>query len=113
MNYDELENLINKQRYTAEDKMALRNAADAAGIKYTLRKDCKSCYEKIALALYERLREDSCHAVSADGFRFQKAGDSFKINGEIWNEATLAGRLVGVLPVSVIALYFEKVREDL
>lgn len=106
----EIENLINKPRLTAEDKKAIRKAADEAGIEYVVKNGCRDCYDKLLLRLFEAKGGGEAN-VSLDGYRFRDARRSFRHNGIVYSNETIAGLRVGHLHPVIIKSNFVKVEE--
>ncbi|MCQ2319282.1 MAG: hypothetical protein MJZ90_10260 [Bacteroidales bacterium] len=88
MNVEEIEYLINKGRLTDEDKSAINDAADALGITYTIRRNCRKCYDNILLKLYEKRRE-AARNVSIDGYALRNVSDDFIVRGVRYNNVTI------------------------
>lgn len=110
MDTREIENLINKSRLTAEDKKAIRKAADEAGIEYVVRQGCRNCYERLLLRLYEAKGGGEAN-VSIDGYRFRDTKRSFRHNGIVYSNETISGLRVGHLHPVIINSNFVKVEE--
>lgn len=110
MDTREIENLINKPRLTAEDKKAIRKAADDEGLEYMVRQGCRNCYDKLLLRLYEAKGGSEAN-VSLDGYRFRDARRSFRHNGIVYSNETIAGLCVGHLHPVIIKSNFVKVEE--
>lgn len=105
MEIGEIEYLIQKSALTANEKRAIREAADAAGLKYSVRKECRDCYERLLLRLYE-LAENKELNTSPDGWRFKNPRQSFQYNGVIYNNETIKGLLVGHLHPVILKANF-------
>lgn len=110
MDARDIEILINKPRLTAEDKKAIRKAADDEGLEYTLKQGCRDCYDKLLLRLYEAKGGGEAN-VSLDGYRFRDARRSFRHNGIVYSNETIAGLRVGHLHPVIIKSNFVKVEE--
>lgn len=110
MDARDIEILINKTRLTAEDKKAIRKAADEEGLEYVLRQGCRNCYDKLLLRLYEAKGGGEAN-VSLDGYRFRDARRSFRHNGIVYSNETIAGLRVGHLHPVIIKSNFVKVEE--
>lgn len=105
--------MIEKQRLTAEDKAAVKEEADRLGIAYTLKQGCRSCYDKLLLKIYDAHREDVAAAVSVDGYRLKNPLHGFRIyNGELFDNNTVAGKVVGKLHPAIVRDYFVKVKTE-
>ena len=111
MDTRDIEILINKPRLTAEDKKAIRKAADDEGIEYVVRQGCRDCYDKLLLKLYEA-KGGSRVNVSIDGYRFRDTKRSFRCNGIVYSNETIAGLRVGMLHPSIIEANFVKEEQD-
>lgn len=110
MEIKEIERLIEKQRLTAEDKAAVKAEADRLGIAYTLKQGCRSCYDKLLLKLYDAHREEVVAAVSFDGYRLKNPLHGFRTyNGELFDNTTVTGKVVGKLHPAIVREYFVKV----
>jgi hypothetical protein len=109
MEIGEIEYLIQKPSLTEAERKAIREAADAAGLKYTVRKGCRDCYERMLLRLYE-LAENKELNTSPDGWRFKNPRQSFQYNGVIYNNETIKGLRVGNLHPVILRANF--VRAD-
>lgn len=109
MDIDVIEYLIQKSALTSSEKRSIREAADAAGLKYTIRQGCRDCYEKLLLRIYE-LAEKKELNTSPDGWRFKSPRQSFQYNGTIYNNETIKGLRVGHLHPVIIKANF--VRTD-
>lgn len=109
MEIREIEYLIQKSALTTHEKRAIREAADSAGLTYTIRQGCRDCYERLLLRLYE-LAEKKELNTSPDGWRFKNPRQSFQYNGTIYNNETIKGLRVGHLHPVIIKANF--VRAD-
>lgn len=109
MDINVIEYLIQKSALTSSEKRAIRDAADAAGLKYTIRQGCRDCYERLLLQLYE-LAEKKELNTSPDGWRFKNPRQSFQYNGVVYNNETIKGLNVGHLHPVIIKANF--VRAD-
>ena len=94
MELAEIELLINKSALSTSDKKAIRAAADAAGLKYTVKQGCRDCYERLLLRLYE-LADGLELNTSLDGWKFRNTRMSFQHNGVIYNNETIKGAACG------------------
>ena len=112
MEIGEIEYLIQKSALTANEKHAIREAADAAGLKYTVRKGCRDCYERLLLRLYEAAADGALNT-SPDGWRFKNPRQSFQYNGVIYNNETIKKLRVGNLhPVILKANFVRSEKEE-
>ena len=110
MELKDIERLIEKQRLTAEEKTAVKEEADRLGIAYTLKQGCRSCYDKLLLKLYDAHREDVEAAVSVDGYRLKNPLHGFRTyTGELFDNTTVADKVVGKLHPHIVREYFVKV----
>ena len=113
MEIKEIERLVEKQRLTAEDKAAVKAEADRLGIAYTLKQGCRSCWEKLLLKIYDAHREEVAAAVSVDGYRLKNPLHGFRTyNGELFDNTTVAGKVVGKLHPRIVREYFVKVETE-
>lgn len=113
MEIKDIERLIEKQRLTAEDKAAVKAEADRLGIAYTLKQGCRSCYDKLLLKLYDAHREEVAAAVSLDGWRLKNPLHGFRTyNGELFDNTTVAGKVVGNLHPNIVREYFVKAETE-
>lgn len=110
MDTRDIEILINKPRLTAEDKKAIRKAADDEGFEYVVRQGCRDCYDKLLLRLYEAKGGGEAN-VSLDGYRFRDTKRSFLHNGIVYSNETIAGLRVGHLHPVIIKSNFVKVED--
>lgn len=110
MDTRDIEILINKSRLTADDKKAIRKAADDEGLEYVVRQGCRNCYDKLLLRLYEAKGGGEAN-VSLDGYRFRDVLRSFRHNGIVYSNETIAGLRVGHLHPVIIKSNFVKVEE--
>lgn len=111
MEIGEIEYLIQKPALTANEKRAIREAADAAGLKYTVRKGCRDCYERLLLRLYE-LAENKELNTSQDGWRFKNPRQSFQYNGVVYNNETIKGLRVGHLHPVILKANFVRAEKE-
>ena len=113
MEIKDIERLIEKQRLNAEDKAAVKAEADRLGIAYTLKQGCRSCYDKLLLKLYDAHREEVAAAVSLDGYRLKNPLHGFRTyNGELFDNITVTGKVVGKLHQAIVREYFVKVETE-
>lgn len=113
MTRERIEELMATKPWTKEMKAEIREAADALGLKYIIREGarCRECYDKLLVRIYEATEVGA--AVSLDGWRLKDPRHSFRtFGGELWSNATIAGKEVGNLHQNIIDAYFEKVGED-
>lgn len=109
MDINVIEYLIQKPALTSSEKRAIREAADAAGLKYTIRQGCRDCYERLLLQLYE-LADHKELNTSLDGWKFRNIRRSFQHGGVIYNNETIKGLRVGHLHPVILQANF--VRAD-
>lgn len=113
MEIKDIERLVEKQRLTAEDKAAVKAEADRLGIAYTLKQGCRSCYDKLLLKIYDAHREEVAAAVSLDGYRLKNPLSGFRTyNGELFDNTTVTGKVVGKLHPHIVREYFVKVETE-
>lgn len=113
MEIKDIERLVEKQRLTAEDKAAVKAEADRLGIAYTLKKGCRSCYDKLLLKLYDAHRDEVAAAVSLDGYCLKNPLHGFRTyNGELFDNNTVTGKVVGKLHPHIVREYFVKVETE-
>lgn len=113
MEIKDIERLVEKQRLTAEDKAAVKAEADRLGIAYTLKQGCRSCYDKLLLKIYDAHREEVAAAVSLDGYRLKNPLHGFRTyNGELFDNTTVTGKVVGKLHPHIVREYFVKVETE-
>ena len=110
MEIAEIERLINKHPLSASDKRAIRDAADAAGLRYTVRQGCRECYERLLLSLFEMADGRKLNA-SLDGWKFRNMRKSFQYNGTIYNNETIKGMKVGHLHPVILKANFVRAEE--
>lgn len=109
MDINVIEYLIQKSALTSSERRAIREAADDAGLTYTIRQRCRDCYERLLLQLYE-LAEHKELNTSPDGWRFKNPRQSFQYNGTVYNNETIKGLNVGHLHPVILKANF--VRAD-
>ena len=113
MELKDIEILIEKQRLTAEEKTAVKKEADRLGIAYTLKQGCRQCWDKLLLKIYDAHREEVAAAVSVDGYRLKNPLHGFRTyNGELFDNTTVTGRVVGKLHPAIVREYFVKVETE-
>lgn len=113
MELKDIERLIEKQRLTAEEKSAIKAEANRLGIAYTLKQGCRQCYDKLLLKIYDAHRDEVSAAVSLDGYRLKNPLHGFRTyNGELFDNTTVAGKVIGKLHPSIVREYFVKVETD-
>ena len=113
MELSEIERLIEKQRLTAEDKAAVRAEAERLGIAYTLKQGCRQCWDKLLLKIYDAHREEVDAAVSLDGYRLKNPLHGFRTyNGELFDNTTITGKVVGKLHPAIVREYFVKMETE-
>lgn len=105
MDINEIEYLVQKSALTSHEKRAIREAADAAGLTYTVRQGCRDCYERLLLRLYEAAADGALNT-SLDGWRFKNPRQSFQHNGTIYNNETIKGLRVGHLHPVILKANF-------
>lgn len=111
MDINVIEYLIQKAALTSGEKRSIREAADAAGIQYTVRKGCRECYERLLIQLYE-LAEKKELNTSPDGWRFKNPRQSFQYNGTIYNNETIKELRVGRLHPVILQSNFVRAEKD-
>lgn len=111
MNIEEIEHLISKPALSVTDKKKIRDAADAAGLKYTVKQGCRDCYERLLLRLYELADGKELNA-SLDGWKFRNTRMSFQHNGVIYNNETIKGLRVGHLHPVILKANFVRATEE-
>lgn len=110
MELEVIEYLIQKSALTTNEKRAIREAANAAGLKHTVRKGCNDCYERLLLRLYEMAEKKKLNT-SPDGWQFKNPHQSFQYNGTIYNNETIKGLSVGRLHPVIIQANFVRVEK--
>lgn len=111
MDIESIEYLIQKPTLTTHEKRAIRDAADAAGLKYTLRQGCRACYERLLLRLYEAATDGALNT-SLDGWKFRNIKQSFQHGGTIYNNETIKGLRVGHLHPVILKANFVRAEKD-
>ncbi|MBQ5631135.1 MAG: hypothetical protein IIV15_07460 [Ruminococcus sp.] len=111
MDINVIEYLIQKPALTSSEKRAIREAADAAGLKYTIRQRCRDCYERLLLQIYE-LAEHKELNTSLDGWRFKNPRQSFQYNGTVYNNDTIKGLRVGHLHPVIVKANFVRANTE-
>lgn len=111
MDINVIEYLIQKAALTSGEKRAIREAADAAGLKYTVRQGCRDCHERLLLQLYE-LAEKKELNTSPDGWQFKNPHQSFQYNGTVYNNETIKGLCVGHLHPVILKANFERADKE-
>lgn len=110
MDINRIEYLIQKSALTSREKRDIREAADAAGLQYTVRKGCGDCYERLLLRLYEMAEKKKLNT-SPDGWQFKNPHQSFQYNGIVYNNETIKGLSVGRLHPVILQANFERVKK--
>lgn len=110
MTIERINELITRRTLTTQEREEVRKAADEAGIAYTVKKGCRTCYETILLKLYEAQVKDL--NTSVDGYRLKRAVMSFKLGGTIYNNESVKKLKVGHLHPVIVSTYFVKVEQD-
>ncbi len=105
MEIGEIEYLIQKSALTANEKRAIREAADAAALTYTVRQGCRDCYERLLLRLYEAAADGALNT-SLDGWKFRNIRQSFQHGGVIYNNETIKKLRVGHLHPVILKANF-------
>lgn len=113
MEVNEIERLIQKQRLSADEKASVKAEADRLGVAYTLKQGCRQCWDKLLLKLYDAHREEVAAAVSLDGYRLKNPLHGFRTyNGELFDNTTVTGKVVGKLHPAIVRDYFVKVETE-
>lgn len=110
MTIERINELIARRTLTIEEREEIRNAADEAGIAYTVKRGCRTCYETILLKLYEANVRDL--NMSLDGYKLRRAAFSFKIGDTVYNNESIKDLSVGHLHPVIVSTYFVKVESD-
>ncbi|MBQ1818696.1 MAG: hypothetical protein II120_00675 [Bacteroidales bacterium] len=111
MDRERIEELLQRTKLSQAEKAEVTAAADAAGIKYRIKRGCNTrCYEQILVQLYEMSKPE--RNVSRDGWRLKSALCSFALRGKVINNANIAEVTVGGLHPLVRDTFFEKVTDD-
>lgn len=110
MDINEIEYLIQKSALTSHEKRAIREAADAEGLTYTVRQGCRDCYERLLLRLYEAASDGALNT-SPDGWRFKNPRQSFQYGGTVYNNETIKGLRVGHLHPVILKANFVRADE--
>ena len=107
MEIKRINELIEKPSLTAEEKKEIREAADAIGLEYTIKKGkfCRECYEKILLKLYELNQPEKNK--SKDGYVLRNIRNAFRIGGFLVNNSTISEIEVGKFNPAIINQLFE------
>lgn len=111
MERERIEKLLNKARLTADDRAEIRREADGMGIKYTVKKGCRKCYERILLKMYEAVTEMPAE-VSLDGWSLKDPRQSFRVGGKLYNNETIKTMRIGMMHPFVLNRFFTKVNSD-
>lgn len=110
MTIERINELITRKSLTKDERNEVIAAADEAGIKYTIKKGCSTCYETILLKLYEAQVTDM--NVSIDGYKLKRVSQSFRIGGMLVNNDTIKGLEVKKMHPVIVSAYFEKVKKN-
>lgn len=110
MTEERINQLMAKKSLTTAERAEVRAAADEAGITYTIKQGCRTCYEQVLVKLYEVTVKDM--ATSKDGYKFKRAGMSFVCGGKVYSNATIADMEVGNLHPVIRSTYFVKPLEE-
>ena len=111
MERERIEKLLNKARLTADDRAEIRREADNMGISYTVKKGCRSCYERILLKMYDQMTQEPA-SVSIDGWSLKDTRQSFRVGGKLYNNETIKAMRIGMLHPLVLNRFFVKVESD-
>lgn len=111
MERERIEYLLQRTKLSQAEKAEVTAAADAAGIKYHIKRGCSTrCYEQILVQLYEMGKPE--RNVSRDGWRLKSALCSFALRGKVISNATISELTVGSLHPLVRDTFFEKIGHD-
>lgn len=110
MTIERINELITRRALTTAEREEIRGAADNAGIKYTVKKGCRTCYENILLKLYEAQAQDL--NTSVDGYKLKRASISFRLGDTVYNNETIKRLNVGHLHPIIISTYFVEVGKE-
>lgn len=99
---------MSKRSWSIEDRAEIKRAADEAGIPYTIRGNCRRCYEKILLALYELDEATPKIGISLDGWRLRTPSQAFRLQGVLFDNRTIRSMEVGHLPAIVLRTLFTR-----
>lgn len=105
MTKERIEELIAKKRLTANERAEVRAAADELGIKYTIKQGCRTCYEKIMTAIYEKT-DDGTRNISRDGWMLKRKDDNLRVMGMVINDANISTLTIGNLHPAVLSQFF-------
>lgn len=106
MDIQRIETLIAKKKLTDAEKKEIREAADVAGIQYTMRQGCRDCWEKILLKLYEA--KDVVANASRDGWKLKDPKHSFMCMGVRYDNESIKEMKIGKIHPNVREMYFVK-----
>ena len=115
-----IEELMAKERLSQDEKKEITAEADALGIEYTLKGNCRACYDKLLTKIYEAVKGTESKPeseakptanVSRDGWRLKNPQTAFRMAGVLWDNETIKERKVGGIHPFVRAKYFVKVSE--
>lgn len=102
---------MQRTKLSQAEKAEVTGAADAAGIKYRIKRGCNTrCYEQILVQLYEMSKPE--RNTSRDGWRLKSALCSFALQGRVIGNANIAELTVGSLHPLVQSTFFEKITDD-
>lgn len=104
------EYFLEKRVLTRKDKDEIKEAADAAGLDYTIKQGCRDCYESLLLRLYEL--DVKVLNVSLDGYRFRSPRMSFRLGSVVYSNETIKKLKVGHLHPVIVRSNFVKVQDD-
>lgn len=110
MNSERIEQLLMKNTLNKKEKAEIEEAAKKEGITYTIKQNCKTCWQDLLLKLFEHCPKN--FNVSKDGYRFKVFGRSFKLLGVIYDNENIKDKYIGKLHPNVIKTYFVKVESD-
>lgn len=111
MERERIEYLLQRTKLSQAEKAEVTAAADAAGIKYHIKRGCNTrCYEQILVQLYEMSKPE--RNTSRDGWRLKSALCSFALRGKVISNANIADLTVGSMHPLVQSTFFEKITDD-
>lgn len=110
MDAERLQFLLEKNSLTKDEKAEIKTEADKLGIKYNIKQGCRSCYDKLLEAIYDKLQPVIAN-VSLDGYRLKDPKHSFINCHRLFSNETIKEMEIGKIHPVVIENYFVKVEQ--
>ena len=114
MNIERIEELLLKDKFSNEEKIEIREAAEAAQAGVVFRDGCSRCYEKALLKLYELdTNIIAAEVVSLDGYALKVPSLRLRVGGQVVSVSNLANISVEeIFPPMAVQFLFRKVKTE-